>query len=70
MSEKSTAETTQFGFVWGPIEVVRMFEDKRGRMLGLRAPPSNYVNGKWKLEIWISPTGKSIRVFRRGKELK
>jgi hypothetical protein len=61
---------SEFGFTWGPAEVERTatFERRRGKTwrvlrVYVRDHPSQ------ELEIYISPTGRSVRVFRRGKEL-
>jgi hypothetical protein len=66
--------STQYGFLWGPIEVERMATfavgkdpSRRNRVIGLYT----YVNGerKLRLEICVSPTGRSVRVWRDGEEL-
>lgn len=56
--------TTTYGFDWGPVWVRRLahFSPKKGRESYIVT-----VNG---LEIYVSKTGRSVRVFRDGKELK
>ena len=55
---------TTFGFDWGPVKVERIahFEPRKGREAFILR-----VND---LEIYVSKTGRSVRVFRDGKELK
>lgn len=65
----SDGSLTQYGFTWGPIEVERMtaFEFRAGRGVSRSlkvATPYGAVN------VYVSPTGRSIRVFRDGKELR
>jgi len=60
---------TAYGFTWGQVKVERLIsvEPKKGRgtyrVLSVDTEHS-------KLEITVSPTGRSVRVFRDGKELK
>lgn len=65
MSESDT--TTDFGFVWGPMQVERMARvvngDTETYVLGL------YVNGELATEIRVSRTGRSVRVFKGDVEL-
>lgn len=54
---------TAYGFSWGPIKVTRMAHITQGKR-------ENYcvsVNG---VDIHVSKTGRSVRVFRDGKEPK
>lgn len=55
---------TTFGFDWGPVEVERVahFEPRKGR--------EAFVVRVNDLDICVSKTGRSVRVFRDGKELK
>ena len=57
-----------FGFRWGPITVQRyaQLNDRNGpiRVLGIESDKAST------LHIYVSPTGRSVRVFRNGKELK
>jgi len=56
-------EITEYGFRWGPMEVERLSEIRgRGYMLGIKAQGA-------RLEIYVSPTGRSVRVYRGGEEL-
>ena len=69
--ESDTGWEHQYGFSWGPIDVRRMASIKRdgglGRVLGIyrRKGAGPVID----LEIYISPTGRSIRVFRGKDEL-
>lgn len=55
----SQMTTTLFGFIWGPVRVTRISSFPRGHVVD--------VNG---VEIYVSAKGRSVRVFRDGKELK
>ena len=57
------AQAMRCGFVWGPVEVTRLtrIERSNGKYHILR------VND---LEIYVSPSGRTTRVFRNGEELK
>jgi hypothetical protein len=59
---------TPYGFTWGPIEVQRITTFNGRRILGL------YIDSdkprRARLQIYVSPTGRSVRVWRDGKELK
>lgn len=61
----SEIELTQFGFKFGPGEYIRMAELGDGSTC-VRVQPDA---GK-PVEIYVSPKGRSVRVFRDGKELK
>jgi hypothetical protein len=60
---------TQYGFTWGPLEVTRLAHFKP------RGDRESYVvrvateTGKH-VDIYVSRTGRSLRVFDSGKELK
>jgi hypothetical protein len=54
---------TQYGFTWGPMDVVRYMEYRGRRVLGVE------TNGKRRLEVAVSPKGNNIRVWLDGKEL-
>lgn len=56
--------SNSYGFKWGPVEVTRIahFEPRKGRECYALE-----VNG---VNIYVSKTGRSVRVFRDGKELK
>ena len=55
---------TSYGFDWGPVSVTRVahFEPRKGREC--------YVLDVNDVHIYVSKTGRSVRVFRDGKELK
>lgn len=69
MSDLDFGEYTQYGFTWGPMEVSRRSSMTRrageglSRALGVKTPYHD-------LDVYVSPTGRSVRVFRDGKELK
>lgn len=60
----SWPQTRSFGFDWGPVTVTRIahFAPRKGREC--------YVLEVNNLNIYVSKTGRSVRVFRDGKELK
>lgn len=72
----SEVHTTQYGFTWGPIEVQRLasfissVRRDKGECLVIGVYTGEGKNRKQKLEIYASPTGQSVRVWRDGKELK
>lgn len=56
---------TDHGFTFGPMEVARIMDvDGRGCVLGVKS-----VAGV-QLQVFVSTKGKSVRVWRDGKELK
>lgn len=57
---------TAYGFEYGPIKVTRIASDeKKGWVvLGIE------VAAKRKLQVYVSGTGRSVRVHLDGKELK
>ena len=58
------SQTTRYGFKWGVATITRLADIKGTKVLGVQA-------GKHDLEIAISRTGgRSLRVWRDGKELK
>lgn len=68
---KEYAHETDFGFRWGggdgaDVEVTRLAHMPRGngvcRVVGLKA-------GGHDVQMYVSPTGRSVRLFRDGKEL-
>jgi hypothetical protein len=55
------------GFTWGNMEVTRMMTlPNGGHVLNVKAEGKKYQEG---VEIYLSPKGRSIRVWRNGKEL-
>ena len=60
---------TEYGFVWGAAEVERMASLPGGsRVIAVYTEVGN--KRKRRLEIYVSPTGRSVRVWRDGKELR
>lgn len=57
---------TTFGFTWGPVEVSRAAAIERNngtyRVLHVATPAHTVA-------IYVSPTGRSVRVFRDHKEM-
>lgn len=55
------------GFEWGPLVVERTMQIERktgtSRVLHLTTPFGRY-------EVYVSPTGRSVRFFHDGKELR
>lgn len=58
---------TEYGFIWGPatVERVASFTHSNGkyRVLQVKTPTKT-------LDIYVSPQGRSVRVFSDGVELK
>lgn len=61
-----TNQDTQFGFVYGPVQVVRMFSTEQGVMIGLA--DADALPHDTHTEIWVSAKGRSVRV--NGKRLR
>ena len=59
----SVDRTTDYGFTWGPMKVERVAEYCGTRALSVEVP------GQPRIEILVSPKGRSIRVFRGEDEL-
>ena len=57
-------QTTTYGFDWGPVMVERIghFKPREGR--------ESFILRVNDLEVYVSGTGRSVRVFRKGRELK
>lgn len=55
------------GFSWGPITITphAVIDRGRGTYRVLRL-----TSGPVELHIYISPTGRSVRIFRDGRELR
>lgn len=65
---------TRFGFKWGPVAVERLADLPRDggrcRVIGVYRVEGPNREGLDKiLEIYVSPKGQSVRVWRGGKEL-
>jgi hypothetical protein len=53
---------TPFGFVWGPAEITRCaLLPKDSRVLQIKTPYRS-------LDVYVSATGRSVRVFSDGEE--
>lgn len=63
-------ELTQYGFTWGPMEVTRITSFSRGKNRGTSRILELNTDAGRKLQIYVSPTGRSVRVWRDGEELK
>ncbi len=67
MPENDHGTLTEFGFTWGPMEVSRtaLLEvgDRASRVVTVKSEHGS-------VDVYVSRTGRSIRVFRDGKELK
>lgn len=57
-------ENTRWGFIWGGIvEVTRVMQYRGSRVIRLKTPHRD-------VEICVSPTGRSVRVWIDGRLLK
>lgn len=59
--------STEYGFQWGPATVERLAVCERGNGLYRVLQIST---GRRRLDVYISPTGRSVRVFSDGRELR
>ncbi len=55
--------TTDYGFEWGPVEVTRVLNHRGTRVLFIKSATGVA------LQISVSPTGRSVRVFKGTREL-
>ena len=62
-------KTTQHGFKWGPMEVLRAARFRAGEKGETFALQVRTDAGK-EVRIEVSRTGRSLRVYQDGKELK
>jgi hypothetical protein len=60
--------STQYGFVWGPMEVLRAAIFREGDKDETRAIQIKTEHRT--LDVYVSRTGRSVRVFEKGRELK
>jgi hypothetical protein len=60
-----TIGETQYGFIWGGMIAERTAEFKGTVCLTLKG-----IQGNQAVSVYVSKTGRSIRVFRNGKEMK
>jgi hypothetical protein len=59
---------TPHGFIWGNLEVTRLAHVRgRGRVLVVSPEGQPYSKG---LQVYISEGGRSVRVWKGGRELK
>jgi hypothetical protein len=58
-------DANRYGFRWGPMSVVRAAMFGQRRVLSITTDGTND-----RLSVYVSPTGRSVRVFRNGKELR
>lgn len=56
------------GFTWGPMEVYPAAGFHRRD--GITRVVTLETTAGVKLDLYVSPTGRSVRVFKKGKELK
>lgn len=61
----ATGRDTPYGFEWGAAEVTRIASHHGAVAIGVKGARS-----KRRVEVYISPTGRSVRVFVDGVELK
>ena len=64
MERQEVSYLTNYGFVWDQIEVERTCGVRGWKILRMK------IDGKPVLEIYVSPKGRSVRVWKRHKELK
>jgi hypothetical protein len=55
--EHDGGSVTKYGFIWGPVEVMRACADGRYRTLLIQTEHQE-------VQISISPTGRSVRVYQ------
>ena len=59
-----TDQVTHYGFQWGPMEVERSLEYRGVRVVRLKTDKGRT------LEVAVSPTGQSVRVWLDGKKME
>jgi hypothetical protein len=57
----SESGTTDYGFIWGPVEITRLFGEKGWVTFQVK------TNRHPDMQIYVTKTGK-VRVFSNGKE--
>lgn len=57
-------EPTDYGFEWGGATVTRMADFDGTVVIEVAGNDNN------KVAVYVSPTGRSVRVFKGGKEMK
>ncbi len=69
MTALTDDEANRYGFRWDHIDVTRSAEIDRGT--GPTKVLTIHVNGTERLVIYVSPTGRSVRIFdQHSRELK
>jgi hypothetical protein len=63
MAESVKGYPTPFGFQWGPALVERRMERDGRICLGIRTDTGREIH------VYVSRTGRSVRVFENGQEL-
>ena len=62
---------TPYGFIWGPATIERFAVHDRGAPQGpWRVLRITTVDANKPLYVYISPVGRSVRVFRNHRELR
>ena len=61
--DNDRSEVTRFGFTWGPMKVTRFATLPKHRALGVETDHAE-------VQVYVSNGGRSIRVFKDGRELK
>ena len=61
---EASVELTQYGFTWGGAVVTRLAEFDGTVVIGVSTEAGESV------AVYVSPAGRSVRVFQDGKELK
>lgn len=64
-----TADEDRYGFRWGPMVVQRAAEFPRGDVDKPTRCLRVITDTGAEVEVYVSPTGRSLRVYRDGKEL-
>lgn len=53
---------TRYGFKWGPAQVERLASHEGSVVLSLLTDTGR------RLQLYVSPTGRSVRIYERGKQ--
>jgi len=61
--DRPADEADKFGFRWGPLDVIRIMEFQGSRCLEVSSDSGS-------VDVYVSKAGRSIRVFKDGKEMK
>jgi hypothetical protein len=60
---RSLVDAELYGFRWRQLDVIRLMERDESRVVSVE---SDYH----KVQVYVSPTGRSVRVWKDGEELK